>query len=569
MSVAAEQILVLHQRRLASTLFANLLEDMEHEGFITRSKKEELYLSYAAEYGLSDLLPRKLPTMVQHPLDLRGETMSKGVIIERKAGKEFPKGFASTAAASYPGSFGYAAMVDGKLDIGQDLLTTDIPTYEEVLGKDDVKYFLSKEPCPKGSEQPFILLKNEQDQPVLIAMIEGDCDDWHDTNGQTDEANFVKSVLMPKIDDITDTLEGDISKIVKYLQKATVVQELLSKLGDRAVISFMANTGDAFSIEANTHRKKFDWGEMSIEESAYPDKKTSVPEVKKEQSTADRLRELREKRGKLPDGVHATNATKTQFVSGSNVERFNKEQQQAKSALKEDVDNATVLKDKRETFLYPPPEACATRNTLQQWCNTGFGTCPQGYQLAVGHPEKAVPMPQSALNPKRAKDPQYQQTSPNVASSSRDDKDTGTHHLATDAVVGAFPVVPAAEKADLQKTFIKTIDMKSTDILDPSTMKEIEVKSSTFFDQMGITFEEFCRWPATEITKFCANPKWLTSVSLCIQSLRYANAVTHLQHKKKVDAAETTHTVAKEETKPETTAEKLKRLRAAKEQKVA
>lgn len=563
MSVAAEQILVLHQRRLASTLFANLLEDMEHEGFITRSKKEELYLSYAAEYGLSDLLPRKLPTMVQHPLDLRGETMSKGVIIDRMAGKSFPNGFTATAAASYPGSFGYAALVDGVLDVasGADLVPTDIPEYEKLLGTDDVKYFISKEKLPAGSEQPFVLLKDEQGKPLLVAMLEGDFEDWHDTNGQSDEANFVKEILMPKVDDIAEMVEGDVPKIVKALQKTVNASEILAKFGQRGVISFMASTGDAFSIETNQHRKKFDWGSMSIEESAYPSKTTSVPEVKADDKMS-RLRELREKKGKIPEGVHSTTAIGQKLTNASDAAR-------TKAPLKEDIDNATVLKDKRETFLYPPPESCVSRNKLQEWYNTGFGTCPQGYQLAEGHPEKAVPMPQSSLNPKRAKDTRFQQTSPNVASSSRDDKDTGTHHLATDAVVGAFPVVPAAEKADLQKTFIKTIDMKSTDILDPSTMKEIEVKSSTFFDQMGITFEEFCRWPATEITKFCANPKWLTSVSLCIQSLRYANAVTHLQHKKKVDSAETTHTVAKEETKPETTAEKLKRLRAAKEQKVA
>lgn len=543
MSIAAERILVLHQRKLASTLIANLLEDLEHDGKITREAKEVLYLNYATEFGLTDLLPRKLPTMAQHPLGPTGETMSKGVIIERLAGKAMSAEVMTKLAAIYPGTFGYAAMIDGKLETCSGLDPKDMASYDEILSSDDAIYYLGTDVPAKGAEQPFILQVDEQSKPTLISFIEGEFDEG--------EYAYVKTFLMPKADDIADLVDGDTTKIMKGLRKQSNVDELSAHYGRRGVVMLMANNGDHFYIETNEQRKTTDWGQISILEGA--SKTTSVPEVKADDKMS-RLRELREKKGKNPDGVHATTAIGEKLNNASDAAR-------TKAPLKEDIDNATVLKDKRETFLYPPPESCVSRNKLQEWYNTGFGTCPQGYQLAEGHPEKAVPMPQSSLNPKRAKDTRFQQTSANVATSSREDKDTGTHHLATDAVVGGFDVVPAKQKEEVGK-FIKTIDMKSTDILDPTTMKEIEVKSSTFFDQMGTTFEEFCKWPADKIQEMCQ--KWPQTARLCIETLRYSNAVTHLQHKKKVDAAETTHVVAKEETKPLSKMEKLKALREAK-----
>jgi hypothetical protein len=89
-------------------------------------------------------------------------------------------------------------------------------------------------------------------------------------------------------------------------------------------------------------------------------------------------------------------------------------------------------------------------------------------------------------------------------------------------VVGGFPIISGPQK-QAQEGFIKAIDLKSTDIMDPTKQQEIEAKSSDWFDQHGETVANFMKYPPEKIRELVV--KWPNDGQLLIETLRYMLAI--------------------------------------------
>lgn len=461
--------------------------------------------------------------------------MSTGVILTRGAGKKFPPDI-SKFLMSTTGTWGYSIFADGKLMIADNLSPKDlVDPYGAVLDEfNTVLYF------GEDKAQPFIAVKDEKDVPQLVCFIEGDYADHHDTNGLSDEQNFFNTVLQPEIDEILELVEGDVTKLVKALKKDKKAGDIMARYGERGTVTFMDNTGDFFALEKPGKHLDFDWGTASQGISVLSGEVAS-PIAKTELTTAEKLALMRAK--KSPDGVHTTEATAAK-LTGSDTER-------TRSPLLEDVKNAAALASSTaipkvsQDLVYPPEEAFVSKSKLKDWYNLANGTCPQGYGNAMDEPDKAIGIPRIKL-----KDGVAYSLSPGgktvvssdgtgkpaASGAGKDAVKTG----ATTVVVGAFPIIPAHQK-EIQGHFLKAIDLKSTDIMDPAKQADIEKKASGWFDQHGYSMEDFMRIPPIKIREMVV--KWPNDGQLLIETLRYMIAVNLLSHKKTDKEAPSTKAV--------------------------
>lgn len=555
-TLTTERMLHFHQRKLASTMIANLLEDLQHEEKITQEAKEELYQRYATDFGLTDLLPRRLKLTT----DIAGAIMSKGMILEKIAGKAIAPEIVSVIPTVYPESMGYALMMDDagktKLYVGRGLATSQLEEYLGVLEDSNVIFSFGDSIAKNENEhQPYVLIQNDKGGPELVAFVEGDYPDYHETDGSHDTTNFIKNYLIPKVDELAELLDNDLDKMASALQKPTTVNDIKSKCTGRGVVTLMFSNGVSFTIEENDKRKSFDWGEVSISEGAYPVEsdvdlpldKPDVTIIPSGNPLQDRLNAQKAKAaaGK-PSGVHDTTATKGALAK--------KDPAAAATTLNGGATSVPAISQK--IFVFPPDKACKNKSDLNNWYMKGWGFLPPGHEVGIDTPDRAIPMPLDSLKTHVQKDARYQIRG-TLASRGRSSKDTLPSAEVTKAALpvakgttaGGFPVIPSGQK-EVVTGYLKTIDLKSQDISDPKYLDEIEKKASMFFDQ----------YPDIDPTQFIIGCpierleelylKWPESFKLLAYTLRHYAAIHVMGMKKLKNKEETVHELAKDELKP-------------------
>jgi hypothetical protein len=481
-----------------------------------------------------------------------------GVILEQKAGSKIPGEITEAAYKEYPNCFGYAAASNGELLIGAG--TTH--GYEDVTGALDIcNEMFTNVICHLGKgdsmkeedAQPFLLLKDDAGKALLVAFLEGDFDNHQSDNGHTNEATCVKDYLMPQVDMLYELADKDISKLMLVLQKPATQKTLISYFGERGSIIFLNHKGETANAEVNDNRRSFDWGSASHLEDPPPDTGTPAAPEPAANDIKGKLAALKAKRAAEaaaktnPPGVHDTTATAKQFVPASDAERFNTEQKAKKgpqAPLQEDLQNASALAtlSNPDRLIYPNADECRTENTLKQFYFPNWGTCPDHWKLAVGHPEKAVGMPFNKLkenSPLRKGNSLADLVGRTVAVAAKPQKDVTTHHVADESKVGGFPIIGGKNKHQFGE-LVKTVDLKSRDIPKPDEIQEIEKKASTFFDQFGVKPEDFAyHWPEDKITQLAYNKEWADVCKLLIMSLKYKLATFYSTQKQLPDSTKT------------------------------
>jgi hypothetical protein len=550
-SQTAKDIHLLHQKRLACDAITEVFEELEYRGTITEEVKEECYQELALSCGFLDLLH---PTIQHQPI--QGANMgTNSAIIERSANAKIPEGVVEKLANTKDTVLGYATVMPDaqgtpQLVIAANVDPAQLGEYLEITSDVDLIFQLDATQKTKEIDhQPFVLAKSEANKPLLVCFVEGDFEDFHDSDGSTDVAHFVRDYLQPKIDDMLDMADQDIGKVTTALQKESVANDIKAKFGERCVVQFMSVEGVAFSIENNDKRVNTDWGSCSIVEGEYP-REDKIAHDKAVETNPLLAKIAAQKAAKAAAaGTHKTDAT---------PKSLNKPADQA--PLQEDIKNAGKTKPLVENRLvYPPINMCGSKNSLTTWYNNGWGTKPANADIAVKNPKASVGMPRSELKAKYLDDPRYMCFSPGGSISLADGKNNSDKPDHIDAntglpvapgtTAGGFPVIPAGQK-QVVTPWLATIDMKSQDIFDPTKIQEIEKRASTFFEQYpGVMPKDvILRMPDAKIDEMAI--KWPESHASLVKSLRFYAAMFFLNQKKTADAEETTHELAKEELKP-------------------
>lgn len=541
----AAKILQLHRKSLESLAIADLLEDLEFEGKISHVEKEERYLQYAKDYGLTDLLPRILKP------DIAGANMStRSMILTKEPGKTIDPALAKLIPDVYKETMGYALIMSEagkpKMYIGSGLAPAQLGEYLGVT-EDSPAIFVFGNAIVKddSQKQPYNLLTNNEGNPDLVAFVEGDYPDYHEADGSFDTTNFIKNYLQPKIDELYEMVDQDLDRLLAALQKPMTAADINSKHSGRGVVTFMASNGVSFSIEQNDKRKDFEWGSVSMVEGAYPaesDVQLPLDKPAEVKSTGNPLQDrLNAQKAKAaaaaagkPEGVHETKASPTVLNGGG----------------------TSVPATSQKVYVFAPEKACKDKSSLNNWYMKGWGFLPPKFEEGVGVPDRATPMPLDTIKPGVNKDGRYQIRG-TLASRGRATSNVEPSAAVTAAALpvapgttaGGFPVIPSGQK-EVVTTFLKTIDLKSQTIGDPAQLAEIEKKASMFFNQYPdidpTAFILGC--PIERLEELAL--KWPESFKLLAYTLRHYAAIYSLNMRKLKSSEETTHELAKGELKP-------------------
>jgi hypothetical protein len=109
--------------------------------------------------------------------------------------------------------------------------------------------------------------------------------------------------------------------------------------------------------------------------------------------------------------------------------------------------------------------------------------------------------------------------------------------VATGTSSGGLPIIPAGQKEQVSK-LIGHADMKGKSIMDPDRIQEIEARSSTFYDQFGVTPEDTFHWKDERILDMCR--KFPDTAHLWIMSMLHFQAVAFMNKQKQEEVEKPT-----------------------------
>lgn len=110
--------------------------------------------------------------------------------------------------------------------------------------------------------QPWTILKDSKDKPILLVSCEGDFFKFA-KKGQSEFFTLVNDHLGPKIEDLYKLLGNDPKKLMEYLRGKVFADDLALLHGERGVFEFMPAEGEPFAHGTNKIGLEATWGRAS------------------------------------------------------------------------------------------------------------------------------------------------------------------------------------------------------------------------------------------------------------------------------------------------------------------
>lgn len=124
--------------------------------------------------------------------------------------------------------------------------------------------------------QPYVLIE-DGGKPVLIAFLDGNWPSFEQKDSNhTNEYFFVKTKLIPKVQQLYRLTKSDIEATMRELQDDLVAKELLNDAVEHGVITFLANNGGLVTHNKADNAEQDDWGWCSRKPNGFP-AKTETP----------------------------------------------------------------------------------------------------------------------------------------------------------------------------------------------------------------------------------------------------------------------------------------------------
>ena len=206
-----------------------------------------------------------------------------GTIVVKNKGQEVPSVFLEKVIQIRPSCCG--AVI---LDANGVMQTTRISERAEIVGLNEAQKAFKDEAMlmffgdygegeiNENDLQPFTLLTDDEDRPMVVAFVEGNFEEGNDPTYQRSPAyHYVSEYLSPKVQKMFVECGLDLHKLMDELRHPIIRRELLSGCTDCAVVLFAQN-GEIMSFVKGLNETKFPWGWSSdlhgYEEKSFPDK---------------------------------------------------------------------------------------------------------------------------------------------------------------------------------------------------------------------------------------------------------------------------------------------------------
>lgn len=205
-----------------------------------------------------------------------------GLIVDLNVGHVPPKKYIELALAKFPHYIGSMVFIGANAGSeaelvfsGDDVLpgTLDEFLHDLEENKDDktILFFahagLKKTAISTESEQPFVILRDEEGHPLLLGMMEGEYFSGKDADpAHTDEYHVMNGLLIPKLKKLVIKVCGsDIEKLDEELDDEETTNSINALAGTRGIVVLQSITGKTkWYTKGNEDLEgEFPWGRVS------------------------------------------------------------------------------------------------------------------------------------------------------------------------------------------------------------------------------------------------------------------------------------------------------------------
>lgn len=437
----------------------------------------------------------------------------------------------------------------------------------------------------KDSLQPFVLISNKDNKPVLTVTMQGTFNQYEQPKGSHSNSFYAAQEFL--IPELLDYYEGKCSNKIDSLMQLlredkrlrTKLEGLLSPSG---ILCFLANTGETVTIQNNRNVANFDFG-WSTNSCGYAGKQEEPPKVEdKKQGFLDRIKSATgiSKASESPPPV-PKETPKEEEVKGAPGAPPTEEE---KTTEREHVTRVVSLPDRalaknekkdfwRAQLGFLPPDYLKVKSfQVRYYKDKGVAVGENGQELLQGKSRFLEKLRNEFMA----------DTAGNAAGS----KDVSPHHIpapeakapsatevaaATGAATaetaypssGTLSVLSDLQRENFQTDFIeaghlkKTLDQHSQLITNPEKMRTELAKIKNFTDETGWTIEQVFALNRDAMIKIAeASPEHLAL--LCLQLMQmtpeFKQYIASIQTPPKKEEAATKPSVPKaglEQTRPQ------------------
>lgn len=209
-----------------------------------------------------------------------------GTIIFRKKDAVIPEDFLKVALEHNP-TFASSVFCedDGSMtaDAVAEHTVQDLMEAQELVKDRPSVFFMGKYPdeYPEESLQPFYVLRDEKDNPVLSLFLDGEFGNYHGEKSANSEAyHAMVKYFQPKAERWFK--KGGLENVLEELNDAVTCEDIRNSFMGRGAAVFMARTGEVILIQSkNPPYKEFKWGwatnAYGYEEEKQEEQKASAP----------------------------------------------------------------------------------------------------------------------------------------------------------------------------------------------------------------------------------------------------------------------------------------------------
>jgi hypothetical protein len=456
----------------------------------------------------------------------------KGLLLFKAKGSLVPEAFLEEIAKKFPSAMGFAIAAKNPQTRQPELELAHVvePNSAKNIGEcfsiakdnDVLAYFADfPENFTAESVQPFVVLKNSQGAPILVAALSGDVNPVFAKGsnlGHSHDYFANEKLLVPRFAKMFTEKGNDLSKVMAHLNEPETQETLINSLTtDNMTLAIMALNGTIHVLDNNSERHmKYPWGWVSD----HLDYKEVVAQIEPENvplSLAQRMKAAAttsETRKKIAGRISSTSnvpkiAEVTPVVSKTEEPPKAEEQRTRpkwdgfiQGDMAQPVPAPEDIKNPDEYEWISPPKSLSTNKMLKSWYQLRIGTYPQGYKQFP-----AVPVKKTRLA-------ELQQSSQTVR------KDTAAHNIpATPApalanVTEVIPIVPGSEKKEFaSKILPKVLENKFETLESIEEIAAAEERYPSFAKQNGLddltvmlntsftTYVEMCTTTPTEAAR--------------------------------------------------------------------
>ena len=416
--------------------------------------------------------------------------MSMGKVIYKKKGELIPEQLLEKLFFGKPTLVDCCVVDQGKFTFAHPDRADSIEEFKKIMEvfKDyAIMYFFGYDAeYLTDDRQPFVLVRNSKDQPILAVSMQGDFSPYHDEkSAHTDEFHALNKYFRPKLQKIFSLCKEDVTQFLNELREEVMINELSTKtfIGSGSV-EVLAITGETFSFSNDDKRKEFNWGfttdTLGHDESEYP-----IPE---------------EAKGGLAEALSSLPGFKPK-------DKTEAPKAKPEPATKQVIKPSTVPAKVEDELMFPPAEIQAgTRAEKRGWYSQIFGFVPDNYKNSPGVLRSRL----KQKGPIKA-----------LSDIARNIPDTNAAPAAEKVDI---PIIPDVKKKQIIGNFLesKTISKLLADQtpFDPKTILEQEGKYPTFCESLGLKLEDTFKWSLASKRELCR--RWPDEAGILIQDLTRA-----------------------------------------------